>query len=441
MSKIKISINNLMFYSFIFIMSLNIYRIDSIYTDFKVLFSNLIIIVLSILFMTYGDRYNYSLNKIFMLFSFFFFGIAPAIQYQKGVILWSNRYYSSEDYFKQNVIIIIIILIYQFSYSIFTKLKINRLEKPTFNKDKTYKKGSSKKLLILAIISLIITLYVYNFKISRLFLRGSSTVISKKSVALIFSNFIRPIPVICLLIFKSNNSKEKITEVLLWIIILITNFPTSSARFYIASLYIAIMIIYSKKIDEKYLFLNKIIIGGLLFIFPLLDQVRRINNLSEMTLSLDFIMFSQGHFDSYQMFMYVVVENIITYGRQLVTALLFFVPRAIWQGKSLGSGSLIAEKYNFSFSNISMNFFGEGYINFGYLGILLFVLFISYFNARYDKLYWEKLSDNSILRIFYLLSLGLQIFLLRGDMLSGTAFITGMFVSLVSVSKFTNVKK
>jgi hypothetical protein len=89
-------------------------------------------------------------------------------------------------------------------------------------------------------------------------------------------------------------------------------------------------------------------------------------------------MFNQGHFDSYQMFMRVISDDIITYGKQLLTTVLFFVPRALWPGKSVGSGHFVSGLSRLSFSNISMNFFGEGYINFGYFGIMLFILLIAY---------------------------------------------------------------
>ena len=66
--------------------SVLIYTVDGVYSDFKVLFTNYLILAISFLFMDNGDLYNYSLNKILMLFSFFFFGIAPALQYQHGIV-------------------------------------------------------------------------------------------------------------------------------------------------------------------------------------------------------------------------------------------------------------------------------------------------------------------------------------------------------------------
>jgi hypothetical protein len=55
---------------------------------------------------------------------------------------------------------------------------------------------------------------------------------------------------------------------------------------------------------------------------------------------------------------YSEIES-ITYGRQLVGALLFFVPSSLWPNKPIGSGTLVAEnmlmtRYSFWYTNISM---------------------------------------------------------------------------------------
>ncbi len=428
----------MIFYFIVVIVSLSLYRLDSLNSDSGVLITNMLVINLSLLFMIIGDKYNYSLNKILMLFSFFFFGIAPAIQYQTGTVIWSNTHtYTKENYYKLNLIIIFILITYQLLYHYFSKRKSNKIEQSILLNSNKSKENSNLKLIGISLISFLISLYVYNFKINELLIITGQTISLQRSTGLVYWNFIRPIPAISLFLYKSNSHKNRYVEMSLWMIFLLTNFPTSAPRFYIAALYIPIVIIYSKKARNNYLMLNKLIIIGLLIIFPFLDQARYVANLKELTLSLDFKMFTQGHFDSYQMFMHVVTENIITFGEQLKTAILFFVPRSIWEGKSVGSGTLVAEKYNFFFTNVSMNFFGEGYINFGYLGILFFIIIIAYINARYDKIFWEKLDKHSTLSVFYPLFLGLEFFLLRGDMLSGMAFIIGMFVSLSIINKLT----
>jgi len=97
---------------------------------------------------------------------------------------------------------------------------------------------------------------------------------------------------------------------------------------------------------------------------------------------------------------YSEIES-ITYGRQLVGALLFFVPRSIWPNKPVGSGHFVAEnmlmtRYSFWFTNISMPFPGEGYINFGILGIILFAFILALVSKITDN--WYQYNG---LRLFF----------------------------------------
>lgn len=414
----------------------NVYNIDSKYSDNKVLISNSLILLLSLIFMFLGDKYNYSLNKIFMTFSFFFFGIAPRFQYQSGIVFWKGSFFSDDSYYLLNIIIILILIAYQILYFKFSNINNSRIAKLSKRLFLGYNQVYINRLLFLSIISLLITLHYNSYNLENLLYRGGGNV-NRISVSqplqLIYNNFIRPIPVISLIFFKKEEFKNKKVEFLLIVIVLISNFPTSRARFYIAAIYIPLLLTYIKYFKNKYMLLNKIIMIGLLFIFPLLDKFRNINNIKDLNFSLNFKMFIQAHFDSYQMFMRVVDNNIITWGKQLLSPLLFFVPRTIWETKPLGSGYYISDMFNLSFDNISMNFFGEGYINFGYLGIFIFIIIIAFINALLDRIYWNNNKEFRAISVFYMFFLGLEFFILRGDLLSSFSFTIGIFVSVFFV--------
>ena len=253
--------------------------------------------------------------------------------------------------------------------------------------------------------------------------------------------FVRPIPLVALVLFKIGNIKDKRLEIILVVIVLLTNFPTSRARFYIAAIYIPLIIIYIKQFNTKYLLLNKALLLGILVVFPFLDQARRVNQLSSFKVGLDFQMFLDGHFDSYQMFMRVIEENYITMGSQLLTSLLFFVPRSVWTNKSIGSGALMSEVLGLSFDNISMNYFGEGFINFGYFGIVIFVFILAFINAKLDTIYWYDWNKYNIISPYYLFLLGLEFFILRGDLLSSLAFTIGLLFCVYFVIKMTTKRR
>lgn len=396
--------------------------------------SNLAIVLLSLLFMFLGDSYSFSLNKIVMLFSFFFFGIAPILQYQKGIVLWGGASFSSSDYIGMNMLVIFILFLYQGSYYLFSRLRMNNLELRVARYKKEEKLVISReRLLALACFSVLVTLYMNKFNLLNLLLRSGQKVTTEQALMLVYSNFVRPIPIVCLLIAKQHEIGGRLYRFLLVTLVVITNFPTASARFYVAATYLPLLLVYVPFLSKRYMALNKLMILGLLIVFPFLDQMRNITRLSDIKLSLDFSMFTTGHFDSYQMFLRVMVADVVTYGRQLLTAFLFFVPRSWWPGKSVGSGHLMAELAGLSFTNISMNYFGEGYINFGYLGIFLFATLLALINARFDKIYWTRAEKSSPLSAIYFLLLGLEFFILRGDLLSSFAFTVGLCSSVAFV--------
>lgn len=74
-TQIRKQIKNIIFYIIVLLLAFSVYLVEGVNSDSKVLITNMLIIMLSLIFMLVGDTYNYSLNKIFMLFSFFFLGL------------------------------------------------------------------------------------------------------------------------------------------------------------------------------------------------------------------------------------------------------------------------------------------------------------------------------------------------------------------------------
>lgn len=407
--------------------------------DFSVLLTNYIIIIASIIFMVFGDPYPFSLNKIFMLFSLFFFGIAPSLQYQRGVTFWGATPFTTHDYFVMNIIIIFVLFFYQANYYLFFKIKRGYWKRRISVLPRKMWKMPKLSLLLVAVLSAVVTLHVLDYSLMAILFRSSRSMDMARSVALVYGLFIRPLPAIVLVLFKQSGKRNRLFELLLWLILLLTNFPTGTARYYAAAIYLPLVLVYFKKyFFRKYLLLNKMLIVGLLVIFPFLDQFRRIHSFKNIKLAVDLGMFSQGHFDSYQMFMKVVSEDFVTMGRQILGTVFFFIPRSIWSSKPIGSGHLVAEQFGYTFSNISMNFFGEGYINFGFLGIAIFVILLAFVNCKLDKAFWRNSQGDIALSTFYFLFLGMEFFILRGDLMSSFAYTFGMTLSLVFVLRVSS---
>ncbi len=222
---------------------------------------------------------------------------------------------------------------------------------------------------------------------------------------------------------------------------LLINFPTSAARFQIIAAYLGLFLIFSHRFSSKYI-VSILFLAGLFIIFQVLEVFRKltsfneleINSISESVTSA----FNEAHYDSYQMLvnsMNYVSENGPTWGRQLLGVFLFFVPHTIWPDKPIGSGAFLAEKLNFSFDNIVMPIMGEAFINFSFVGIIMFAILLGSICRGLDQAYWIKIKnkDNGLLTHFYPVLIGYFFFMNRGDLMSSFAFIVGLFFAFLSI--------
>lgn len=75
--------------------------------------------------------------------------------------------------------------------------------------------------------------------------------------------------------------------------------------------------------------------------------------------------------------------------------------------------------------------FGEGWLNFGFFGFVLFTIVLAYILAYYDKRYWNYIVKNKqdIRQVGYYIFIGMLTFIMRGDLMSGWAYTCGMLCS------------
>lgn len=111
----------------------------------------------------------------------------------------------------------------------------------------------------------------------------------------------------------------------------------------------------------------------------------------------------------------------------------------MWPSKPIGSGAFVAEnmlmtRYDFWFTNISMSFPVEGYINFGVIGVILFAFILSLVSKLTDEFY--KYND---LRLILSLYVSFHmVFMLRGDLMSSFAYLVGILLAIFFVPLFLN---
>lgn len=427
--------NNLNFYirffiSFIFICIVYIFALNSKgkYSNEFVYITNAFIIIYSITNILLNRFSSYSAKNFFYLFIFFFMGIAPLMQYKQGTQTIGGYDISEKYYIITNLIVSICLVI----FDVFYKLYFNstRISNKFYSKYCHFTQKEPLKyrnvLLIIATVSLIITLFEFRHRPLLLIFRGLEmnsndiqTSGNSQFWSPLYNCIIRPLPIICCINYLCVG-KNKTFKIILFLMSLLSCFPTSLARLRVAAYYIPMLIIIFPKIRYRNLFVNIFILGFLLF-FPLLNNFRTWGDSKFKWFNLDFNMFCNMNYDSYQSLAFVLQNDIITYGRQLLVVFFFWVPRYFWPDKPLFSGMTVAHDYGLWFDQISMNYFAEGYLNFGIFGILLFVIFLAYITAKFDKAYWiyNKGNEHSLYAPFYFLFIGMYFFFMRGDLMYG----------------------
>lgn len=412
----------------------------------RVFISNIIIQLTCVFFIFKDQSIPYSLNKILYLFFLFFFGIAPYLQFLSGSVFFGAREIKEDEYFFMNILILFVIAVYQFSYSIFLKKKktlskLKFIERFTINNKLT--KTQVLFLLALAMLSFYMIFRANNFSLLSMLFRGGEfkeSIIENKASGLIVFRLFQPLSMMCLLYYISTRSKNAFILIILSLLTFIACFPLGMARFSAAALYLPLILMTVPWIRKNNIFSITFILG-LLLLFPFLNNFRHYSENQEIHFGFNFDMFNEGHFDCFQNFTLVVMDDIVTYGRQLLGVFLFWIPRSIWPNKPIGSGAFIAETEGFYFSNVSCSYFAEGYINFGFLGIVFFTIMLSYITARLDKYYWTIVyqQKNNYFRVIYFLLIGMLFFILRGDLMSSFAYTVGFLISIWFVYKIMRI--
>jgi len=392
-----------------------------VFTNLIIGFTSLIMIILE------ARKTMYSLHLIHWLFHFSFFFIAPIIQYLHNKFMWGNL--TSDDL---NVLIKanILIILWQWVWIIIAIIT----EKKHIFKENTDEFGtqigiSSLRFFILFVLCVIDLFYfVQIIGFGGLFARGSEKLFSdNSSLNQIIYNVGKSLPIVLLVAsyyqkqVKQNKKTWSFMILISAVLVLLLNFPTAVSRFWMATVYIGIILTFFK-FKSKNLF-TYLLICGLLILFPILGSTRHASNLNDWIN----IMLTNGYtnniltgdYDAFSMInhtiRYIDIYG-VTYGHQLLGALLFFIPRTFWESKPIGSGPTVSEGLGLSFDNISNPLISEGLINFGLPGLFIFAFLFSFATKKLDLHFWS--NGNSIFKILYPFYIGLFFFMMRGDLLS-----------------------
>lgn len=368
---------------------------------------------------------SYTMHKVCHIFLLLFFVVANAIQYYSGAIATSLKVtFSTQDYILFQCTVLGIIAITNIVYIASRKYLGQKWAstKPIANKH-DLENGVRVKfpiLLALSLFALVATIAYYWDEPRLMFIRHIDGVGERlnnytRPLHSIFSTMVRPLAFVAYLIARLEGvSRPK--RIVLLAIMAITLFPIGIARHAVAIYWLPVIIVNMPQLRRPHWFVSGMLVA-LLVIFPLLDQFKHYKG--EININLSTKYFSTLNYDASQIFMADLQMDIVTNGKQLVGVALFFVPRTIWPSKPVGSGTYLAKPQGV-WDNIAMPYWGEGYINFGYCGVVIFAILLAIIMAYMDNRYRhvQNREKHGLFTGNYLIVLALTMFVLRGDLLS-----------------------
>ena len=174
----------------------------------------------------------------------------------------------------------------------------------------------------------------------------------------------------------------------------------------------------------------------MLIVFPLLNNFRFLNG--QILDLLDIVNglsnnFQAADFDAYTMVLYIV-QYVSTFGysfgHQLAGTFFFFIPRAVWATKPIGTGNMIVDNLFIPVNgNVSAPLFAEFYINFSYIGVILLSAVLGCFFHTLDLKFWDYKNTGDYFRLVYPFLSLIIIFICRGDLMSTCSFCFGALVT------------
>lgn len=151
-----------------------------------------------------------------------------------------------------------------------------------------------------------------------------------------------------------------------------------------------------------------------------------------------------GDFDGVQTTINAVLyadANGHSWGRMLLSCLLFFVPRSVWPDKAESSGQVTARALGYDFTNLSMPLPAELYLEFSYAGVIVGGVVVGWGFRRLDYLGAAAIARGgiSLYRVLIAVICGFTIFAMRGALYAVSPVVLPVVALITLLIKFPDV--
>lgn len=219
--------------------------------------------------------------------------------------------------------------------------------------------------------------------------------------------------------------RKKLNNYIYWVyffvacvLFFIINFPLSLPRFILFSYVIAIFCYYFKPTLRNKLNVLLAFAIGITTLFPYMSHITR----GEGDFQLDLFKYyqSSGDFDGFQSIINTVIyvnTYGFSYGNQIISSILSFIPRSIWASKADPTGSVAASAAGYEYVNISAPLPAEFFIDFGFIGLICISFLFGFILRSFDQRILEGFNSH-LKYIMSIIILSLIVIISRGSLLA-----------------------
>ena len=400
----------------------------------------------------------------FIIFNYLFFFLAPVFQISAMNDLnfrFPNDFaFNTSSVVFANLLILIFNIVFIFSYLYFKDKKLGKNKEQAT--EVNFKYNTPLAILVLLVACVAIAVFNYDYLLKDI--SESVYIIKDESTSLLLLKkkflFFTPLGGIVLTLKhlqmadKINSNTFFVVFSLVIFIVLLFFFKNifTEKRNTLGPIYIALIYLFFPKLLNSnakfflFMFLSMVII------FPLSSTLTHIDaSLEQIFVKPSLIYesflrfgtisgaFESLHYDAFSNIM-ATVEYVklygLSWGYQLLGVCLFFVPRSLWTTKPLSTGELIGnhlfDTTPRNFTNLSNSVVSEGFINFGFIGIVVLAIVLAYFIVKF--IIWHRSEDCLKQFIAFYFAVHLM-FLLRGDLTNGFSYFIGPLLSVVFLPK------
>jgi hypothetical protein len=237
---------------------------------------------------------------------------------------------------------------------------------------------------------------------------------------------------------------------LLLVLVFVTENPYTEKRNALGPLYLGMVLIafqdwFASRTRRMLLLVGSMVIG-----FPAISVFTHNHKQTLGTLSMSEVAnriqehYFSINYDSWAN-VYTSVEIVkvhgLQWGKQLLGSVLFFVPSSIWTTKPLATGIFLGNyliaNYSMWFNNLSAPLAAEGYLDFGYVGVIAYASATAALVTFINKLALREHRLALPMAIYASLFL---MFLLRGSLMIAMGFASAAFLSFCLASAMLSMR-